>query len=155
MSDLTDELDDLDEVEYRTIEGDVSEDTLELYLDLLHTYLSKFISREALRSDLQYCFQNGRVVGAYLESELIAAVAGVYTPFFDKFHIAHIAVVEDHQGRGIGEELTKKVIPDDTGASVHLNKGNPGIEEFYEKMGFEATHTRFKRSTGEDKKPSD
>ncbi|MFW5928013.1 MAG: GNAT family N-acetyltransferase [Thermoplasmatota archaeon] len=125
------------------------------YFDLFYEYLKQFISRETLEKDVEYCFENGKVIGAYLNGSLIGAVSGVYTPFFDKFHIAHLAVEEEYQGKGIGSELVDRIIPEDKGASVHLNLDNPGLEKFYENLGFEPTHTRFKKSLGKDKKPSD
>ncbi|MFP3872530.1 MAG: GNAT family N-acetyltransferase [Candidatus Natronoplasma sp.] len=130
---------------------------LESVLDLLYQYLSQFISRETLKEDIEYCFKKGRVVAAYHKEKLIGAVVGIHTPFFDKFHIAHIAVKEGHQGKGIGKRLTEEIIPEGTGASVHLNIGNPGVERFYEKMGFSPTHKRFKKPAEEDSdvKPSD
>lgn len=141
-------------IEYEQWEKEPGEDRFERYLDLLYRYLDDFISGDVLKRDLRYCFKKGRIVGASHGDRLVGAVAGVYTPFFEKFHIAHIAVEEEYQGRGIGSELTERVIPKDMDAAVHLNRGNPDIERFYEKLGFEPTHTRFKR-TGEDGKPSD
>ncbi len=145
-------------IEYKRIDGEpIDEEEIEDSLDLLHEYLSQFISKEALEEDLEYCFKKGRVIGAYHDQKLIGAVAGVHTPFFDKFHIAHIAVEESFQGQGIGRELTDKVIPEETGASVHLNTDNPEIERFYKSMGFQVTHKRFKKPAKEDSdlKPSD
>ena len=122
---------------------------------LLHRYLHKFISEDALREDLSYCIKKGRTMVAFYEEELIGAVTGVYTPFFDKFHIAHLAVEEKFQGQGIGSELVERVIPEDMSPSVHLNTDNPGIEDFYKKLGFQATHIRYKRIRSKEQKPSD
>jgi len=145
-------------IEYRRIDGEpIDKDEMESSIDLLYEHLHKFISREALEKDVKYCFRKGRVITAYHEKELIGAVVGVQTPFFDKFHIGHIAVKDEFQGKGIGSELTERIIPEDVGASVHLNMGNPEVEEFYKKLGFQQTHKRFKRSSkrDEDIKPSD
>ncbi len=132
-----------------------SDEKFDDILDLLHRYLNKFISEQALKEDLSYCTDKGRTMVAYHEDQLIGAVTGVYTPFFDKFHIAHLAVEKKYQGRGIGSELVEKIIPEDMSPSVHLNTDNPGIEEFYKKLGFQATHIRYKRIRSEDQKPSD
>ncbi|MBS3781433.1 MAG: GNAT family N-acetyltransferase [Candidatus Thermoplasmatota archaeon] len=145
-------------IEYKRMDEEpINEDTFEDILELLYEYLSQFISKEALEEDLRYCFNKGRVIGAYQGRELIGAIAGVQIPFFDKFHIAHIAVEKKFQGKGIGKKLTKKVIPPETGASVHLNTDNPEIEKFYQTLGFQATHKRFKKPAKEDSdfKPSD
>lgn len=127
------------------------------YVAILHRYLDEFISKDALRKDVEFCFQQGRVIGAYRNKKLIGAVVGVYTPFFGKFHIAHLAVEKEYQDKGIGSELVESVIPEEESASVHLNEDNPGIERFYRKLDFKPTHTRFKRSAGKDSevKPSD
>ncbi len=145
-------------IEYKRIDGKPTEkQKIKKSVDLLHEYLHEFISREALEKDVRYCFEDGRVIAAYHESELIGVVVGVYTPFFEKFHIGHIAVEERFQGEGVGTKLTEKVIPEEVGASVHLNMVNPEVEKFYEKMDFEQTHKRFKKSSKEDSdlKPSD
>lgn len=148
----------VEEIKYVKIEEEEVElDELERYVELLHRYLNEFISESSLREDVEYCFEKGRAIGAYHEDRLIGAVVGVQTPFFDKFHIAHIAIDEKYQDQGIGTELTERVIPEDKGASVHLNTDNPGIEKFYEKMGFQLTHKRLKKSVKESSefKPSD
>ncbi len=144
-------------IEYRRIDGKPTEKKIKKSVDLLHQYLNEFISRDALEKDVEYCFDKGRVVAAYHEGELVGVVVGVQTPFFDKFHIGHIAVKERFQGKGVGTKLTEKVIPEDVGASVHLNMDNPEVEKFYEKMGFEQTHKRFKKPSKKtsDFKPSD
>lgn len=141
----------------RADDNDTEKNKKEDYLVLLYKYLNEFISRETLKEDIEYCLDNGRVIGAYHEQKLIGAVVGVYTPFFDKFHIAHIAVEESYQGKGIGRRLTERVIPEDKGASVHLNTDNPEIEKFYESLGFKATHKRFKKPEKDSSKfkPSD
>ncbi len=145
-----------DKIEYRLIEdNEIGLEEKRKYFDLLYEYLKQFISRDTLEEDVEYCFENGRVMGAYLNNTLIGAVSGVYTPFFDKFHIAHLAVDEKFQGNSIGSELVNKIIPEGKGASVHLNLDNPGLERFYENLDFEPTHARFKKTTGNNKKPSD
>ncbi len=145
-------------IKFKCIEGEpIDKEEMNSSIDLLHEYLHEFISREALEKDVKYCFKKGRVTAAYHQDELVGVVVGVHTPFFDKFHIGHIAVKEKFQGEGIGRELTEEVIPKDSGASVHLNIGNPGVEEFYKKMGFQQTHKRFKKPSKRDVevKPSD
>ncbi len=145
-------------IRYKRIDGEpIDDQEVEMSTELLHGYLKEFISKDALKKDVEYCFKQGRVCAAYHGEELIGVVVGVKTPFFDKFHIGHIAVKKEFQGKGIGSELTEMVIPDQTGASVHLNMGNPETENFYKKLGFKQTHKRFKRASKKenDVKPSD
>ncbi|MFW6040528.1 MAG: GNAT family N-acetyltransferase [Thermoplasmatota archaeon] len=144
------------DIDYVFVEQDKIEDTdFEQIVNLLFKYLQRFISKDALERDVKYCLNNGRVLTAYYDGILIGAIVGVHTPFFDKFHIAHIAVKEGYQGKGIGTTLTKKIIPENKDASVHINLGNKGVEEFYKKIGFDSTHTRLKRMKDKESKPSD
>ncbi len=146
-----------EDIDIRYVHLEEGKDQIHEVLQLLYDHLQTFISEDALKDDIIYCFEKGRVIGAYHEDELIGAVVGTYTPFFDKFHIGHIAVEEKFRGLGIGKKLTEKIIPDKSGVSVHLNIDNPGIEKFYKKMGFRQTHKRFKKPAKEnsDAKPSD
>ncbi len=147
-----------DEIEYVTYENEeANEEQIDPFVELLHGYLNGFISEAPLRRDVIYCFEKGRAAAAYHEGRLIGAVVGVKTPFFDKFHIAHIAVEENYRHRGIGKELTKRVIPEEASASVHLNVGNPEIKSFYKELGFTLTHERLITGLSDDssKKPSD
>ncbi len=120
-------------------------DKVDEYVNLLYSYLHHYISEEELRGDVEYCFNRGRVIGVYEKSRLIGAVVGVYTPFFEDFHIAHLAVEKSHRKRGIGLELMERVVPKGASVSVHLNIENPSIQRFYEHIGYRATHIRFRK----------
>jgi len=147
-----------DDIYYVTREDEkVDEETIHSFVELLHKYLNDFISKDPLRRDVIYCFEQGRTVAAYHEDRLVGAVVGVHTPFFEKFHIAHIAVEEDYRNRGIGKGLTERVIPEGANASVHLNVDNPEIILFYKELGFKLTHERLISGLTDDgsKKPSD
>ncbi|MFP4000959.1 MAG: hypothetical protein ACLFU5_03560, partial [Thermoplasmata archaeon] len=88
-----------EKIEYRRLDGGpVDQKEIDASVNLLHEYLNEFISRDILDRDVEYCFKKGRVLGAYHEGKLVGVVVGVYTPFFDKFHIGHIAVEEGFQG---------------------------------------------------------
>lgn len=118
---------------------------IEEYTALLHRHLKHYISWEELFDDVEYCFKNGAAIGAYLDDELVAAVVGVYTPFFNKFHVAHLAVEVPYRNRGLGRELMERVVPDDMEPSVHLNMENPETQKFYESIGYTKTHVRFQK----------
>ncbi len=126
---------------------DDEEEKIERYTELLHRYLGTYISKEELSADIRFCFHNGKAMGAYLEGELIGAVVGVYTPFFQKFHVAHLAVEQKYRRDGIGRELMERVVPEGMDVSVHLNRENPETLRFYEKIGFSKTHLRFQKFT--------
>lgn len=147
-----------EDIDYITYDKEeVSEEQIESFVELLHRYLNEFISKAPLRRDVVYCFEEGRAVAAYHRDELVGAVVGVHTPFFDKFHIAHIAVEEGYRDLGIGKELTRKMVPKGAQASVHLNVDNPDIVDFYKNLGFTVTHERLISGLSDDssKKPSD
>ncbi len=118
---------------------------IEDYIDLLYRHLCKYISIDELREDVIYCFDNGRAIGAYKDNKMIGAVVGVYTPFFKKFHVAHLAVESDLRRQGLGHELMERVVPEDTTPSVHLNMENPDTRRFYENIGYVKTHVRFQK----------
>ncbi len=120
---------------------------VEDYIDLLHRHLRKYISKEELREDVIYCFDNGRAIGAYEDNKMIGAVVGVYTPFFKKFHVAHLVVEPDRRRQGLGHELMERIVPPDMEPSVHLNMENPDTRRFYEKIGYVKTHVRFQKFT--------
>lgn len=127
---------------------DDEEEKIERYTELLHRHLGTYISKEELSADIMFCFHNGKAMGAYLDGELIGAVVGVYTPFFQKFHVAHLAVEQKYRRDGIGRELMERVVPEGMDVSVHLNRENPETLRFYEKIGFSKTHLRFQKFIG-------
>ncbi len=120
-------------------------DKIEDYIDLLHRHLCHYISKEELREDVIFCFDNGRALGAYKDDEIIGAVVGVYTPFFKKFHVAHLAVEPTFRRKDLGNELMERVVPEDMSPSVHLNMENPDTRRFYENIGYVKTHVRFQK----------
>lgn len=132
-------------VEY-VLAHEVERKKIEEYIGLLYDNLQRYISRDELAHDLYFCLEKGRIIGAYQEEELIGAAAGTYTPFFDKFHVAHLAVDLKHRRKGIGADLMDRLVPKDMDASVHLNIENPIIESFYKSIGYELTHKRFKKT---------
>ncbi|MFO7991157.1 MAG: GNAT family N-acetyltransferase [Thermoplasmata archaeon] len=128
---------------------EVEKQKVEKYIDFLYDNLQRYITREEMAKDVYFCLENGRIIGAYDEDEMIGAAVGVYTPFFDKFHIAHLAVDIKHRRKGIGEDLMERIVPKDMDASVHLNIENPITESFYKSIGYELTHKRLKKEKKE------
>ena len=95
------------DIDYIQIKSDeIAQEKFQRYVDLFYKYLNQFISKEALEEDVRYCFENGRVIGAYLDDNLIGAVAGTHTTFFDKFHITTCAAAILATGTLYGEQLT-------------------------------------------------
>ena len=70
-------------------------------------------------------FDGGRVVG-FARAVCDEASNG---------YVSMVAVAEDLRGRGVGRELVRRLIGDDTGITWVLRAGR-GSDGFWEKMGF-------------------
>nr|AIA12207.1 Acetyltransferase (GNAT) domain protein [uncultured bacterium] len=79
-------------------------------------------------------FDNSRVVG--FARALCDEVSNGY--------ISMVAVAEDRRGQGIGRELVRRLVKDDTGITWVLRAGR-GSGEFWEKMGFKASEVAMER----------
>ncbi len=131
-----------EDIEY--VEAHIHEqDKKKEYFELFYSHLHHYISKKELKEDVLYCFEKGRVLAAYNKDRMVGAVCGVRTPFFDSFHVAHLAVEEDFRGKGIGGELMDRIVPTGSNASVHLNVENEETQRFYKHIGYVSTHIRF------------
>jgi ribosomal protein S18 acetylase RimI-like enzyme len=54
----------------------------------------------------------------------------------DCSYIAHVAVHPDHQGRGLGTALIRKLVDLSRGHKKIILYANPGTEDFYTRLGF-------------------
>jgi len=59
-------------------------------------------------------------------------------------YISMVAVVDDRRGQGIGRELIRQLIEEDTGITWILRAGR-GSNGFWEKMGFEVSEVAMER----------
>ena len=59
-------------------------------------------------------------------------------------YVSMVAVAPDMRGRGIGRELVRQLIKDDTGITWILRAGH-GSERFWEKMGFQGSAVAMER----------
>ena len=60
-------------------------------------------------------------------------------------YISMVAVAPDMRGRGIGRELVRQLIKDDTGITWVLRAGR-GSDGFWEKMGFRRSESAMERA---------
>jgi GNAT superfamily N-acetyltransferase len=74
------------------------------------------------------CFvhEGGRLVGA----------GRALADGLDTAYIADVAVHPDHQGRGLGSAIIRRLVDMSAGHKKVLLYGNPGTEGFYSKLGF-------------------
>lgn len=59
-------------------------------------------------------------------------------------YISMVAVAADRRGQGIGRELVRRIINDDTGITWVLRAGR-GSDGFWKKMGFKASEVAMER----------
>lgn len=79
-------------------------------------------------------FDNSRVVG--FARALCDEVSNGY--------ISMVAVAEDKRGQGVGRELVRRLVKDDSGITWVLRAGR-GSDRFWEKMGFRASEVAMER----------
>jgi predicted N-acetyltransferase YhbS len=59
-------------------------------------------------------------------------------------YISMVAVAEERRGQGIGREMVRRLIKDDTGITWVLRAGR-GSEAFWEKVGFKASEVAMEK----------
>jgi GNAT superfamily N-acetyltransferase len=73
-----------------------------------------------------FVFHGGRLVGA----------GRVLADGLDCAYVADVAVHPDHQGRGLGSDIIRRLIDLSEGHKKILLYANPGTEGFYTNLGF-------------------
>lgn len=77
---------------------------------------------------------------AYAGDELVA-VGRALADGLDCAYIADVAVRPDHQGRGLGREVIRRLVARAAGHKKILLYANPGTEGFYAGLGFRRMRT--------------
>lgn len=91
--------------------------------------------------DLKEIFSNSRFkCFIYDDSHLIGAGRAL-ADGKDCSYICDIAVHPDYQNTGLGKQIVKTLVDDSAGYKKIILYSNPGIEGFYEKMGFKQMKT--------------
>jgi GNAT superfamily N-acetyltransferase len=75
-----------------------------------------------------FAFRRGRLIGA----------GRAIADGFDCAYLADVAVHPDHQGRGLGRAIVRRLIAMAAGHSKIILYANPGTEDFYLRLGFPA-----------------
>ena len=85
----------------------------------------------------------GRTVVA-LEGTRVVGFARALCDEVSNGYISMVAVVADVRGRGVGRELVRRLIGEDTGVTWVLRAGH-GSGGFWEKMGFKPSEVAMER----------
>lgn len=105
------------------------------------------VNEDSIRTLTDALIENGVVLVAVLEDEIVGVVGLVLTPFpFNQDIIGAYEIVfyvtPEAQGMGVGQELLAAVDPvcREAGATliqmVHLNTSPPLVAKLYEKLGY-------------------
>jgi ribosomal protein S18 acetylase RimI-like enzyme len=73
-----------------------------------------------------FVYDDGRLVGA----------GRALADGLDSAYLADVAVHPDHQGRGLGSAIIRRLVDMSAGHTKVLLYANPGTEGFYSKLGF-------------------
>jgi ribosomal protein S18 acetylase RimI-like enzyme len=73
-----------------------------------------------------FVYDGGRLVGA----------GRALADGLDTAYIADVAVHPDHQGRGLGSAIIRRLVDESAGHKKVLLYANPGTEGFYSNLGF-------------------
>src|SRR5215470_13010653 len=81
-------------------------------------------------------FGNSRFVCFAYAGGTLAGAGRVLADGLDCAYIADVAVHPDHQGRGLGTEIIRRLVALAQGHKKIILYANPGTESFYRRLGF-------------------
>lgn len=84
-----------------------------------------------------------RAIVAFDGSSVVGFARALCDEVFNGY-ISTVAVAADRRGQGIGRELVRRIVRDDTGITWILRAGR-GSDGFWEKMGFKASEVAMER----------
>jgi len=73
--------------------------------------------------------------------DVLAGAGRVLADGLDCAYIADVAVHPDHQGRGLGTQIIRRLVELSGGHKKIILYANPGIEPFYQRLGFLCMNT--------------
>lgn len=117
------------------------------FVNLLHVWLNEYTDPVfEINEALEKAFEDGHVLCAYQNGELVGITVLIKTgfeQFFPRYHLAYIATKKDIKGRGIGTQLLKKAVEITGGhLSLHVDTKNANAVKLYEKIGFKKKYFR-------------
>ena len=92
-------------------------------------------------NELKFAFSNSLYKCFVLEGERLIGAGRVVGYGIDTAYLCDIAVHPEFQGRGLGREITLKLMTLSAGHRKMILYANPGIEGLYEKLGFRRMKT--------------
>ncbi|MDQ4123830.1 MAG: GNAT family N-acetyltransferase [Acidobacteriota bacterium] len=112
----------------------------------IHLFLSEngWEKRVADKERFQKMMENANRTIVAFEDERVVGFARALCDDVSNGYIGTVVVAEDFRKRGIGRELVKRLIGDDTNITWVLRAGR-GSKEFWEKMGFTASNVAAER----------
>ncbi len=100
--------------------------------------------RVADRAGFQKMMDNADRTVVALEGEKVVGFARALCDGVSNGYISTVAVAVDMRGRGVGRELVRRLVGDDDGITWVLRAGH-GSEDFWRRMGFEASEVAMER----------
>lgn len=91
--------------------------------------------------DLKTIFSNSMYKCFLYSNETLIGVGRALADGMDCSYICDVAIHPDHQGKGLGKNIVKKLIELSKGHNKIILYSNPGKEEFYSKIGFRKMKT--------------
>jgi GNAT superfamily N-acetyltransferase len=81
-------------------------------------------------------FGNSMFVCFVYAGDVLAGAGRALADGLDCAYIADVAVRPDHQGRGLGQEIIRRLVAQAAGHKKIILYANPGTEGFYRRLGF-------------------
>lgn len=92
-------------------------------------------------NELKFAFSNSPYKCFVLEDERLIGAGRVVADGVDTAYLCDIVVHPEFQGRGIGRDITMKLMELSAGHKKMILYANPGVEPLYEKLGFRRMKT--------------
>lgn len=92
-------------------------------------------------NELKFGYSNSLYKVFVLEGERLIGAGRVVGDGIDTAYLCDIVVHPEFQGRGIGREITRKLMALSAGHKKMILYANPGVEPLYEKLGFRRMKT--------------
>ena len=92
-------------------------------------------------NELKFAYSNSLYKVFVLEAERVIGAGRVVGDGVDTAYLCDIVVHPEFQGRGIGREITLKLMALSAGHKKVILYANPGVELLYEKLGFRRMKT--------------
>ena len=85
---------------------------------------------------LRTVFANSRFTCLVSAGDRLVAAGRALADGIDSAYIADVAVHPDHQGRGLGQAVIRRLVGAAAGHTKIILYANPGTEPFYGRLGF-------------------